>query len=123
MRTRLLVYVASFLLLAGALAGADFAGTWQFSVDLDDDAGHGDPVFVLKQEGGKLTGTYNGPLGEYPVTGTVTGDTATFGFEFKRDDLTLKTVYTGTLAAAGKMDGKVRFEPEGPTGKWTATRK
>src|SRR5258708_24787242 len=123
MRTRLLVCLTSFLLLAGALAGADFSGTWQFSVDLDDDAGHGDPVFVLKQDAGKLTGSYKGPLGDYPVTGTITGDTATFGFEFKRDDLTLKAVYTGKLGGDGKMNGTVRFEPEGPTGKWTATRK
>jgi cytolysin (calcineurin-like family phosphatase) len=119
----LLVCLTFFLSVAGALAAADFSGTWQFSVDLDNDAGHGDPAFVLKQDGGKLTGSYNGPLGEYPVTGTVTGDTATFGFELKRDDLTLKAVYTGTLAGAGKMNGTVRFEPEGPTGKWTATRK
>jgi hypothetical protein len=83
MRTRLLVFLTSFLLLAGALAGADFAGTWQFSVDLDDDAGHRNPAFVLKQEGGKLTGTYR---------------------------------HTGTLGGAGKMNGKVRFEPEGENG-------
>jgi hypothetical protein len=123
MRTRLLVYLASFLLLAGALAAADFSGTWQFSVDLDSDAGHGEPAFVLKQDGDKLTGSYKGPLGEHPVTGTVTGDTATFGFEFQRDDMTLKAVYTGKLAGDGKLNGTVRFEPEGPTGKWTATRK
>src|SRR5467141_1949945 len=123
MRRRLPIYLTSFLLLAGALAGADFSGSWQFSVDLDNDSGHGDPVFVLKQDAGKLTGSYNGPVGEYPVTGTVKGDTATFGFEFKRDDLTLKAVYTGNLDGAEKMNGTVRFEPEGPTGKWTATRK
>jgi hypothetical protein len=66
---------------------ADISGTWNFSVDLDG-GGHGDPIFVFKQEGEKLTGTYSGPLGEYKVIGTVTGAKAVFGFDFKQDDQT-----------------------------------
>src|SRR5262245_11150362 len=89
-------------------AAADISGTWNFSVDLDG-GGHGEPTFVFKQEGEKLTGTYNGPLGEYKVTGTVTGDKAVFGFDFKNTDLAGKAKYTATIESPTKMKGTVEF--------------
>src|SRR5262249_29758925 len=63
MRNQLLL--AFFIGLIAALTiwsghtsgGADISGTWKFSVDLEDGS-HGDPTFVFKQEGDKLTGTY-----------------------------------------------------------------
>jgi hypothetical protein len=105
-------------------AVADISGTWNFSVDLDG-GGRGDPIFVFKQEGEKLTGTYNGPLGEYKVTGTVTGAKAVFGFDFKQDDLTGKATYTATIESLTKMTGTVEFIGDGGNGrgKWTATKK
>lgn len=60
-----------FLLTAG-LTLADVSGKWTAQVDTD--MGSGEPTFVLKQVGDKLTGTYSGQLGEAPVTGTVKGD-------------------------------------------------
>jgi len=105
-------------------AAADISGTWQFSVDLDG-GGHGDPIFVFKQEGEKLTGTYSGPLGEYKVTGTVTGAKAVFGFDFKQDDMSGKAKYTATIESPTKMTGTVEFTDNGggERGKWTATKK
>ena len=93
-------------------AAADISGEWKFSVDLED-GGHGDPTFVFKQEGEKLTGTYNGPLGEYKVTGTVTGSKAVFGFEFTGDGQTVKATYTGNIESSTKMTGTVEFTPAG----------
>jgi len=61
-------------------ARPNVAGTWQFSVDLDEGS-HGDPIFVFRQEGDKLTGTYDGPLGHQEVTGTVTGTKPCLGFK------------------------------------------
>ncbi|HEY7181713.1 MAG TPA: hypothetical protein VIC84_09860 [Blastocatellia bacterium] len=107
-----------------ASCAADISGTWIFSVDLDG-GGHGDPTFVFKQEGEKLTGTYNGPLGEYKVTGAVAGAKAVFGFDFKQDDMTGKATYTATIESPTKMKGTVEFvdNGEGERGKWTATKK
>src|SRR5262245_41002706 len=102
-------------------SAADISGTWNFSVDLEE-GGHGDPVFVFKQEGEKLTGTYSGPVGEHNVTGTVKGDKAVFGFEFTREGETFKATYTGTIESPTKMTGTVEFSG-GPKGKWTATKK
>ena len=105
-------------------SAADISGTWNFSVDLDG-GGHGDPIFVFKQEGEKLTGTYSGPLGEYKVTGTVTGAKAVFGFDFKNDDMAGKATYTATIESPTKMTGTVEFKDNGggERGKWTATKK
>ena len=117
--------IAALPVFTGHTSGAaNISGTWIFSVDLDG-GGHGDPTFVFKQEGEKLTGTYKGPLGEYNVTGSVTGDKAVFGFDFKNDDLTGKATYTATIESPTKMKGTVEFTDNsgGERGKWTATKK
>ena len=102
-------------------AALDISGIWNFSVDLAD-GGHGDPTFVFKQEGAKLTGTYNGPLGDHTVTGTLNGDKAVFGFDFTNDGQTVKATYTGKVESPTKMTGTVEFSGDGQ-GKWTATKK
>ena len=104
-----------------ASGAADISGTWNFSVDLDS-GGHGEPTFVFKQEGEKLTGTYNGPLGEIKVTGAATGARVEFGFEFTVDGRSGKAAYTGTIESPSKMSGTVEFGA-GTRGKWTATKK
>ena len=113
-------------LTASVLAGAqvDLSGTWVFSVDLEG-GGHGDPTFVLKQADGKLTGTYDGPMGKRDVTGTVTQKTAVFGFEFDNEGQKVKATYTGTIESPTKMSGTVEFSTaNGPEkGKWTASKK
>jgi hypothetical protein len=100
---------------------ADISGTWVFSVDLEDGQ-HGAPTFFFKQEKGDLTGTYDGPLGQYKVNGTVKDNKVVFGFEFSNEGQTLKATYTGTIESSSKMTGTVEFSG-GPHGKWTATRK
>lgn len=99
----------------------DISGTWVFSVDLDS-GGHGDPTFVFKQDKESITGTYDGPLGKYDVTGSIKENKATFGFEFENDGVKRKASYTGTLESATKMSGTMEIT-EGPKGKWTATKK
>jgi hypothetical protein len=114
--------LASFILNA---APADLSGTWTFSVDLEG-GGHGDPTFVLKQEGAKLTGTYSGPAGEQKVTGNVNGNQATFGFEFEPDGDKTKATYTATIDSPTTMHGTIEFKSaggDGASGKWTATKK
>ncbi len=99
----------------------DISGTWVFSVDLDN-GGHGDPTFVFKQDKDALTGTYDGPLGKYDVTGSIKDNKARFGFEFTNDGEKHKVSYEGTLESATKMSGTMEIS-DGPKGKWTATKK
>ena len=124
---KLISLLAVLLALVAAGAGralappADISGTWVFSVDLDT-GDHGDPTFVLKQDGDAITGTYDGPLGQQKVTGVVKENKAVFGFEFEREGATHKVTYTGILESADKMSGTMEIT-NGPKGKWTATRK
>jgi hypothetical protein len=126
-RTMLLAFLLALVGAAVAVArtpsrSADLSGTWVFSVDLDSGA-HGDPTFVFKQDKEKLTGSYDGPLGKYDVTGTVKDNKVVFGFEFTRDSNKLKATYTGAIESATKMSGTMAITEDGPTGKWTATKK
>ena len=116
-----LALTSTIVFVVGATAPADISGTWQFSVDLES-GGHGDPTFVFKQDNETLTGTYDGPLGQYNVTGTVKDNKAVFGFEFTNDDQKHKITYAGTVESAARMTGGVEIT-DGPKGKWTATRK
>jgi hypothetical protein len=135
MRTYLSTVGMITVLLASCIEGchstpaSDFTGTWQFQVD-DDDGSWQHPMFAFKQRGDKLTGTYDGHLGEQEVVGTVTGTTATFGFRTPRpvkffpNYFYLETItasYTGTLETETTMSGTVEFS-NGIKGKWTARR-
>jgi hypothetical protein len=123
-----LLLLVVFAIFVATVAGAhkadevNISGAWTFSVDLDN-GGHGDPTFVFKQDKAVLTGTYDGPVGQHAVNGTVKGNKAEFGFEFKDDDgETHKATYNGTIDSSTKMTGTVNFSG-GPGGKWTATKK
>jgi hypothetical protein len=57
----------------GAFADHHVNGKWVLDVKLGDGQG-GQATLDLKEDKGKLTGTYTGALGSLPVTGTVSGD-------------------------------------------------
>jgi len=118
----LMSLINTFPGLTNLPAGAvDISGEWIFSVDLES-GGHGDPTFVFKQQGEKLTGNYSGPLGDQTVAGTVKGNAAVFGFEFSREGETIKATYTGTITSPVRMSGTVEIGSEN-RGKWTAVKK
>ena len=95
----LVVSVATF-----AAAGADVSGTWTTKVNVGGQ--NGAPTFVLKQTGQKLTGTYNGALGEVPVNGTLHGNKIVLEFQTSVG----KVVYTGKVEAGNtKMEGTVDY--------------
>ena len=109
--------LAGLILAAALLLGADVSGTWNFNVETD--AGAGTPVFVLKQNGEKLTGSYSGALGEAQIAGTVKGEEVTIEFEVQG----AKILYTGKLdATARAMKGKVDLAGMA-SGTFTATKK
>jgi hypothetical protein len=118
----LLSLVASVAGARSALRPAtDISGTWVFSVDLENGS-HGDPTFVFKQDKESLTGTYEGPLGQYNVSGTVKDDKTVFSFEYSNDSGKHKVTYNGTVESATKMSGTIDLSV-GQKGKWTATKK
>ena len=123
---KIILTVTLLTLAVAAAAGTarpavDLSGTWVFSVDLEN-GGHGDPTFVFKQDKEKLTGSYDGPLGQYNVTGTIKDNKAVFGFDFTNDGENHKATYTAAVESATKMSGTMEIT-NGPKGKWTATKK
>ena len=105
----------------GTSIAVDVSGTWSLSVDLED-GGHGDPTFVFKQDKEALTGSYDGPLGQRSVSGSVKENKIVFGFEFTNEGETRKVSYTGTIESATKMSGTMEISG-GSKGKWTGTKK
>ena len=100
--------VLSFLLLVTlgfttqAQTKINLTGTW--TVDVQTVMGSGNPTFVLKQEGEKITGTYSGSLGDSQVTGTLKGNVLHLEFSIQGNLIT----YDGT-ATATSIDGKVNL--------------
>jgi hypothetical protein len=116
------IFTRAMLLLGLVCACAlahDITGKWTF--DVQTDAGSGAPTFTFKQEGEKLTGTYNGTFGTAPLTGTVKGDAIEFTFEATVADQKGKVTYTGKIDASGKMKGEVDYAGLGH-GTWTAAK-
>jgi hypothetical protein len=112
----LLVLVLSLL---PALA-ADVTGTWNFAVELG--VGSGNPTFVLKQQGEKITGTYSGTLGEAPVTGKIEGDNIEFWFEADAAGEKFRASYKGVVKNGNTIEGKVVYGGLGD-GTFTAKKK
>ena len=80
----------------------DVSGKWNMKVETA--AGSGTPVFILKQSGETITGTYTGQLGEAPVKGTL--KEKDIRLEFKGGEIAV--VYTGTVDG-NTMKGKAVF--------------
>lgn len=108
------------LLMSAVALAADVSGTWSFTVE--SPAGTGNPTFVFKQDGEKLTGTYTGLLGKADVTGTVKGDKIEFEFQASYEGQSFKVRYSGKIESPTQMKGTVQFADLGE-GAWTATKK
>ncbi len=93
----LLLLLSTFSVSAQAV---DVSGKWNMKVETS--AGSGTPVFVLKQTGETVSGTYTGQLGEAAVTGTL--KEKAIKLEFKAGEYNV--VYTGTIEG-NTMKGKV----------------
>lgn len=94
----------------------DLTGTWD--LDVKADSGQtGAPIFVIKQNGDKLTGTYKGYFGEAPMTGSVKGN----NFEMTYTMQGRKTIYKGKVEG-NKMSGDIDWDGE-EKGKFTGVKK
>jgi hypothetical protein len=109
--TILLLLVSTLSVSAQAV---DVSGKWNMKVETT--AGNGTPVFVLKQTGETVTGTYTGQLGEAAVTGT--SKEKVIKLEFKAGEYTV--VYTGTIEG-NTMKGKVAIG-DAAQGTFTGTK-
>lgn len=78
-RARFIVTLLVTLVLGTSAApaqqkGVDVTGKWTFAVMTENGTGY--PTIVLKQDGEKVTGTYDSSrMGTRPLEGTIKGDT------------------------------------------------
>ncbi|GEO11251.1 hypothetical protein [Segetibacter aerophilus] len=103
-----------FSTLSVSAQAIDVSGKWNMKVETS--AGSGTPIFVLKQAGEKISGTYTGQLGEAPVSGTL--KEKAIKLEFKVGDYNV--VYTGTIEG-NTMKGKVAIG-DAAEGTFTGTK-
>ena len=108
--------VVSAVLLAQAV---NITGTWLFSVTTGQ--GSGNPTITFKQDGEKLTGHYNGTLGEADFTGTVKGTAVTFSFNVSAQGTEVDVVYTGQVEGDA-MKGAVSIAGGQVAGSFTAKK-
>jgi hypothetical protein len=97
----------------------DATGKWDIVISLE---GVGEfPVQAdFKQDGTKLTGTFNGPTGEVTLEGTMTGSTLKMQFEVETPQGKLPIVMSGDLGAEG-FTGKATLAGMGEA-NWKGTR-
>ncbi|HEV3060867.1 MAG TPA: hypothetical protein VGY48_21655 [Vicinamibacterales bacterium] len=115
----LAVVVGLTVMAAAQAAKVDLTGKWTFNVQTD--AGAGTPAVTLKQEGEKLTGHYQGQLGDTDLTGSVKGNDFTFGFTSDLQGNKLDVTYKGTIVSKDELKGTLSIAGLGD-GTFTAKR-
>jgi len=123
MKTLLRVFVIAFAVAAVTLPvfaqGTNISGAWAF--DVQTDQGGGQPTITFKQDGEKLTGKYEGQLGNSDLTGTVKGNAVHFTFSIDAQGQQAPVTYDGTVDKA-TMKGTMNIAGM-INGTFTATKK
>jgi hypothetical protein len=118
--TPAVVALVLVVVTTGRAQTVDVTGDWAFSVETG--MGSGSPAISFKQDGEKLTGTYNGQLGNANFAGTVKGTAIEFSFTLDAQGQTVDVNYTGTVD--GKtMKGAVSMAGGQLSGTFTGTKK
>jgi hypothetical protein len=115
--TRLLA-ILLLVVPAVAAAPAKVEGQWNASLQLE--AINSTPVLTFKQDGEKLTGTYQGYYGASPLEGTVKENEISFVVTMTIEGSKIQGAFAGKVDG-DSMAGQVEFEGAG-SGKWTAVR-
>jgi hypothetical protein len=97
---------------------AKVAGVWNVALELETVKGR--PVLTLKQDGEKITGTYEGRYGPSALEGTVKEKNVEFTVTMVAEGMQTTGTFAGTVDG-DTMSGTVEFEGAGE-GTWSATR-
>jgi len=97
---------------------ANVAGKWNVTLQLESITGH--PVILLKQDGEKLTGTYEGRYGQSELKGSIKEKEIEFSVSIVAEGMQTQGVFAGKVDG-DTMSGEVSYEGAGD-GTWSATR-
>jgi len=101
-------------------APVNVAGKWVMTLEMS--MGTATPGLELKQEGAKITGTYSGRYGSFPLEGSVKGRAIAFAFTMSAEGQSVTMSYTGEVAADGQtMKGTASLGDMGDA-TWSAKR-
>jgi hypothetical protein len=118
MTTTLRILVLTLLATIGAADPANVAGKWNVTLQLETITGH--PVILLKQDGEKLTGTYEGRYGQSDLKGSIKEKNIEFSVTFVAEGMQTQGVFAGKVNG-DTMGGDVAYEGAGD-GTWSAAR-
>jgi hypothetical protein len=104
---------------ASVASGTGFGGKWD--VMLKTPAGDMPANATLKDDGGKLTGTFGSQLGEVPVTGTAEGKALKMTIVAQTPNGDMTVVLTGDLDGDNIVNGKADVAGMGQL-EWSAKR-
>ena len=80
---------------AFAADNANVAGVWNLQIEMP--SGTGTPTVTFKQDGGNLTGTYKGRMGENELKGTISGNNIKWSVTLHPQGGEMTVEYSGTV--------------------------
>src|SRR5262245_6112682 len=98
--------------LPASAAAAALTGTWAVTIHAPD--GDHAVTYILKQDGEKVTGTYQGTFGPAEVTGTVKANDVTLSVTVVKSLTAVTAHFSGKLTSATKMSGTVTGTSDQP---------
>jgi len=107
---RPLLTLAALVLSTAAFTSVvhDVTGKWAFKVVTEN--GTGTPTVNLKQDGERITGTYeSNALGSRSLTGSVTGDSLIFNLSASPGGESVVLTYAAKIVTADSLNGFVDF--------------
>lgn len=128
MRRRLALLALPLLLLSATLSAqtpakaVDITGKWVVVMELS--IGTSNPTLTFKQEGDKITGTYQGRYGESKLTGKLGADRQLqFQVALEAEGQSSTMYFSGEVAADAQTIAKGTVQIEGlGEGSWVAKR-
>jgi len=127
-----LSYVFALAIMIGGLSpvdlavravSADITGTWELTIHYPPTDGDYRATYVLKQDGEKIAGTYQGLHGPADVTGTIKGNDLTLSMTVQ-SLTTVAANFTGKVTSATSMSGTVTgTHSSGKPIPWSAEKK
>src|SRR4051812_23798150 len=118
MTTTVRILALSLLATIVSADPANVAGKWNVTLQLESISGH--PVILLKQDGEKLTGTYEGRYGQSDLKGSIKEKDIEFTVTVVAEGMQSQGVFGGKVNG-DTMSGNVSYEGAGD-GTWSATR-
>jgi hypothetical protein len=103
-------------------ATVNVAGKWAVTLEMPMGMGTATPGLELKQDGTKITGTYTGRYGSFPLEGTLKGRAIAFAFTMSAEGQSITMSYAGEVAAdALSMKGTASLGEMGEA-TWSAKK-